>query len=67
MNEELQAFARDYIKEGLAKCTEKEQTLFKNLYSYDNVDGNINIVVDRMKPEQLDWAMQQVKRTLQER
>ena len=64
MNEQLQAYARDTLKEGLAQCSEGEQLLFKRMYSHDDLDMPINEVVDNMESEKLDWAMDQVKRTL---
>jgi hypothetical protein len=34
------------------------------MYSNDNLEMDINDVVDKMDEEKLDWAMQQVERTL---
>lgn len=64
MNETLKKFARDSLKEGLAKCTDGQQLLFKRMYAHKNLDMDINDVVDSMPAEKLDWAMQQVERTL---
>jgi len=64
MNDKLEQFAREDLKSGLAQCTEKEQHIFKRMYSHKNLDLPINEVVDRMAMEKLDWAMQQVDRTL---
>ena len=38
--------------------------MFKRMYAKGNLDMNINDVVDNMPEEKLDWAMQQVERTL---
>lgn len=64
MNAQLQAFARKTLKEGLEKCNEDHLMLFKRIYSHTNLDAPINSVVDSMPEEKLDWAMQQVERTL---
>lgn len=64
MNEQLKEFARKTLKEGLAKCTDAEQLMFKRMYSHKVMDKNINDVVDDMDPENLDRAMQQVQRTI---
>lgn len=64
MNSKLQTYAREELKEGLNQCTEAQQLLFKRLYSHDNLDLSIDEVVDKMPDDKLNWAMQQVERTL---
>jgi len=64
MNNELQAFARASLKDGLSKCTEGNQLMFKRMYSPKDLDKSICDVVDSMPVDKLDWAMQQVQRTL---
>ena len=64
MNEALEKYARDTLKEGLSKCTEEELILFKRMYAPLVSGANINDVVDKMEVDKLDWAMQQVQRTL---
>lgn len=65
MNGSLQEFARNEIKSGLAKLSESNQVFFKRMYSHNNPDADINDVVDGMPEEKLDWAMQQIQRTLE--
>lgn len=65
MNNQLSAYARDTLKQGLAKCTEKQVLRFKRMYSHGDLKKQINDVVDSMPDEKLDWAMQQVQRTLE--
>ncbi len=67
MNEQIQAFARDTLKEGLSKCTEAQQHLFKRMYSHLNLNKPIDQIVDEMSEDKLDWAMQQVASTLRKR
>ena len=74
MNQTLQKFAREQLKSGLAMCTEGEQTLFKRMYSFPkglnkpaDLEKDIDVVVDDMDSEKLNWAMQQVERTLEKR
>ena len=72
MNEQLQTFARNALKAGLAELPESWQNTFKLMYARDNgkrsVDEAlaipINQVVDEMPADNLDWAMQQVNTSL---
>ncbi len=64
MNEALQNFARTRLKEGLAQCTEKQQHVFRRMYSPNDLERSMEDVVDRMPEDRLDWAMQQVEHTL---
>ena len=64
MNEILVEYARENLKEGLKKCTDKEQFMFKRIYSHNDLELQIGKVVDNMSDEKLDWAMRQVQRTL---
>lgn len=64
MNKQLQEFARNQLKEGLGRLPESNQMLFKRMYSHEDLSRDINDVVDFMPEEKLDWAMQQVQRTL---
>ena len=64
MNCQLENYARQTLKESLSKCTEPQQQLFKQMYSYNNLSIPIKDIVDAMAKEKLDWAMQQVERTL---
>jgi hypothetical protein len=64
MNKELQEFARKEIKDGLARLPAAWQRKFKQMYSHENLEADINDVVDRMPEERLDWAMEQVKMSL---
>lgn len=65
MNNQLQSFAREKLKEGLKKCTEAQQHLFKRMYSHDDLEKPIDEVVDQMPESTLDWAMDQVRRTIE--
>lgn len=64
MNEQLQKFARDTLKKGLAQLPESNRVIFKRMYSQGKMDMPINDVVDAMKSDRLDWAMQQVEQSL---
>jgi hypothetical protein len=65
MNNQLQSFAREELKSGLAQLPEGCQHRFKQMYSHGNLDANINDVVDNMPEDKLDWAMQQVEKSLE--
>ncbi len=60
----LLAHYRVEIKAGLAHLPESNRLLFMRMYSHENLDANINDVVDAMPEDKLDWAMQQVQRSL---
>lgn len=64
MNDKLETFARNELKEGLSKLPEKSQRLFKQMYANGNLEMDINDCVDSMPSDKLDWAMQQVERTI---
>lgn len=73
MNPQLQQFARDALKKGLAECSPEQQDLFRRMYAPWAMKGNfteanrfmpINEVVDEMPEDRLDWAMQQVQNTI---
>ncbi len=64
MNKKIQDFARAVLKEMLAKLPESNHFIFKRMYSHKKLEANINDVVDAMPEDKLDWAMQQVQRSL---
>lgn len=64
MNNQLQSYARNVLKDGLSKCNDAQQLLFKRMYAKGNLDLSIGEVVDNMEDDKLDWAMQQVGSTL---
>ena len=64
MNNDLQVFAREEIKKGLSQCNDRQRDLFKRMYAYNKPELTMAEVVDTMPEDKLDWAMQQVKRTL---
>ena len=64
MNSELEAFARITLQDNLAQCTEGQRLTFKRMYSHLDLDKDIDQVVEEMSVEKLDWAMQQVQRTV---
>ena len=64
MNEQLQNFARTELKNGLARLPESHHLMFKRMYSHKNLEASINDVVNAMPEDKLDWAMQQVQRSI---
>lgn len=64
MNTQIQDFVRQTLKDGLARLPESNCMLFKRMYSHKNLDADINAVVNQMPEDKLDWAMQQVQRSL---
>ncbi len=64
IEEKLEILTRAELKEGLSRLTDKNHILFKRMYSHENLDLPINTIVDNMNANKLDWAIQQVHRTL---
>lgn len=64
MNEELSTFARKYLKKNLSKLPEGYVNVFKLMYSESNPELSVEKVVDKMPEKKLDWAMSQVKNSL---
>ena len=72
MNDQLQNFARQTLKDGLEKLPLDWQGTFKLMYARNNgkrsveaaMAMNINAVVDEIPATKLDWAMQQVENSL---
>ena len=58
---------RDILKEDLAWLGIYSQGAllkFKKLYSHNNLEKPITEIVDDMRNDQIDWALQQVKNTI---
>ena len=64
MNDQLVKFAKSMIKLGLKECSSDQHLIFKRMYSHLDLTKDINEVVDSIPDEKLDWAMQQIQRTL---
>lgn len=60
----LANIARAELIEGLRQCNEAQVNLFKQMYSFKNMEDDIKTVVANMPEEKLDWALSQVDRTL---
>jgi hypothetical protein len=65
MNKQIENFARESLKRDLGKLSEGNIILFKRMYANGNLDLPIETVIDKMPIEKLDWAMEQVRRTLE--
>ena len=61
MNNQIQEFARNILKESLSQLPDGHQVKFKRMYSPENLDAPRSDVVDSMPEDKLDWAMQQVE------
>jgi len=64
MNEELDRYARDYLKINIKKLKDEYILIFKRMYSPKNLEAPIDDVIDKMPQDRLDWGMMQVKRSL---
>lgn len=65
MNSQLQDYARSELKKGLSQLPESYQMMFKRMYSHNKLGSSINAVVNSMDESKLDWAMQQVSKSLE--
>ena len=65
MNQTIETFSRETLKEKLALCTSAQQLFFKRMYSHKNLEADINDVVDRMPTDKISWALTQVEKTLE--
>lgn len=54
---------RSEIKRILSKLDDHNRYIFKRMYSHDDLEKDINLVVDNMPAKQLNWALQQCKNT----
>ena len=72
MNDALQDFARAQLKEALADLPESNRRTFALMCGRDNGKRSVEDatamrvedIVDLMDADKLDWAMQQVQRSL---
>jgi hypothetical protein len=64
MNSKLEKFARASLIEDLAMCTDKQESMFRRMYSKGNLELPLEEVVANLSTEKLDWAMTQVRNTL---
>ncbi len=64
MNKDTQEHIRNKIRAGLAQLDTSNRLIFKRMYARGNLDASIKETVDAVPPEKLDWAMQQVQRSL---
>jgi len=64
MNDQMLQFARTTLKDGFSQLPEAYQLMFKRMYSHANLELPIDEVVELVPEEKLDWAMQQVERSL---
>lgn len=63
MNQQLQKFARESIISGLRQLPVAHVNLFKRMYS--RRDESVDDIVKHIPEDKLDWAMEQVRRTLE--
>jgi hypothetical protein len=64
MNRILDAYARAWMKEHLALCTEPQRDTFIRIFAHTTPDIDINAAVDAMRQEKLDSAMMLINRTV---
>lgn len=53
------------LKERIQLCTPEQQVVFRRMYSHKDLSRPTDEIVDAIPDESLDWALQQVDRTLE--
>lgn len=48
----------------LAECTSEQVRVFKQLYSYKNLELSVDKIINEMPVEKLDWAIRQCENTV---
>ena len=64
MNDQMQEFARQTLKDSLANCKAGQRDKFKQMYGFKIRNLPMDVIVDRMPADKLDRAMEQVQRTV---
>lgn len=65
MNKEAVVFCQNWLVKNLSLCTEPQIRLFKQMYCKNNFGLSVQDAVACVQEDKLDWAMQQVERTLE--
>ncbi len=60
----IKGFRLQTLKNLLAQTTEEQQMFFKRMYSHKDLTMPIEVVVDNMPEDRINWAIQQVERTV---
>ena len=64
MNKTIADFTRTQIKKGLSQLPSEWVHKFKQMYSHNDLNANIDNVVDNLHPDRLDWALTQVENSI---
>lgn len=64
MNIILENYARLFLHRNIAQLNNDHHHIFKKMYSPNNLDVDIDELIDKMDIKKLDWAMIQIKNSL---
>ena len=64
MNDILEKFARQWLKDNIKKIPISWELKFRHLYTSGDFHKPINIIIDEIHPDRLDWAMEQVQNSI---
>lgn len=67
MNNILETYARDWLRNNMPRLTDEQRLIFKRMYSHSDLSADMEKVIEAMPKEKLDWAMMQVENTLRKR
>ncbi len=64
MNQTIENFTRQTMKEKIARLPQGSHHRFKQMYAQGKLDTPIDEVIDGMPAEKLDWALSQIEATI---
>jgi len=64
MQDSLILSVRQIMKDKIKLLPNENQVFFKRMYSHKNLDKPIDLVIDDMEEDKLEWALSQIETTL---
>ena len=64
MQDSLILSVRQIMKDKIKLLPNENQVFFKRMYSHKNLDKPIDLVIDDMEENKLEWALSQIETTL---
>jgi len=64
MQDSLILSVRQIMKDKIKLLPNENQVSFKRMYSHKNLDKPIDLVIDDMEEDKLEWALSQIETTL---
>lgn len=64
MNQTLKNAAKEILVNLLNQCSQDQFLIFKRMYCPKNLDASIEVAVNLIKDEKIDWAITQCEKTV---